>query len=169
MKEMTKEFLMAAFSGESEAHMKYAIFAEDAKMKGKAGLANLFEAISYAEYVHAKNHFKALKKLGSIPENVEQCIEGENFEVEEMYPVYNEVAKFQGEKEAQRSNHYALEAEKIHANMYQKAKKLAEEEKDYPAKKIFICPVCGHTVEEGVPEKCPICGVPGEKFKEFSV
>ena len=84
MKEMTKEFIMAAFSGESEAHMKYAIFAEDARIKGKPGLANLFEAISYAEFVHAKNHFKALKKLGSIPENIEQCIDGENFEVEEM-------------------------------------------------------------------------------------
>lgn len=32
--------------------------------------------------------------------------------------------------------------------------------------KKYICPVCGY-VHEGnePPEKCPICGVPGEKFK----
>ena len=32
--------------------------------------------------------------------------------------------------------------------------------------KKFICPVCGY-VHEGTepPEKCPICGVPGSKFK----
>ncbi len=33
--------------------------------------------------------------------------------------------------------------------------------------KKFVCPVCGY-VHEGdtPPEKCPQCGVPGEKFKE---
>jgi len=41
--------------------------------------------------------------------------------VNEMYPVYNNAAEFQGEKEAVRTTHYALEAEKIHAGMYTKA------------------------------------------------
>ena len=32
--------------------------------------------------------------------------------------------------------------------------------------KRFVCPVCGYSVEGDVaPEKCPICGVPGTKFK----
>ena len=32
--------------------------------------------------------------------------------------------------------------------------------------KKFICPVCGYVHEGDVPpEKCPICGVPGAKFK----
>ena len=33
--------------------------------------------------------------------------------------------------------------------------------------KKWVCPVCGY-VHEGdtAPEKCPVCGVPGSKFKE---
>jgi rubrerythrin len=28
----------------------------------------------------------------------------------------------------------------------------------------YVCPVCGHTHEKAAPEKCPVCGVPGNKF-----
>ena len=35
--------------------------------------------------------------------------------------------------------------------------------------KKFVCPVCGYVHEgDSAPEKCPICKVPGEKFKEMS-
>lgn len=169
MRKMTEEFLKQAFAGESQAHMRYAIFAEEAEKKGLKNLANLFRAISYAEYVHAKNHYNALKMIGAMPDNIQQCIDGETFEVEEMYPVYNETAKFQGEKEAERTTKYALEAEKIHAEMYKKAKQLTEEGKDYPIKKISICSVCGHTVEGDAPDKCPVCGANKEAFKAFEV
>lgn len=43
-------------------------------------------------------------------------IEGETFEVEEMYPVYKNSAEFQEEKDAVRTTHYALEAEKYTPN-----------------------------------------------------
>jgi len=167
MRDMTKKFLEDAFAGESMAHMKYLIFADEAEKKGLKKLSNLFKAISYAEFVHAKNHFMALKKLGDTPNNIQSCIDGETFEIEEMYPVYNEVAKFQGEKEAQITTHGALEAEKIHAEMYKKALKLVNEGKDYDADKIFICSVCGYTVEDEAPEKCPVCGAPKSAFLEF--
>jgi rubrerythrin len=169
MKEMTKQFLKEAFAGESQAHIKYQIFSEEAEKKGMKNLANLFKAISYAEFVHARAHFKALKLVGDIPDNIQAAFEGESFEINEMYPVYHETAKFQEEKDAVRTTHYALEAEKIHADMYKMAKTLAEEGKDYPAKKISICPVCGHTVEGDAPDKCPICGVPKDKFIPFEV
>jgi len=169
MHKMTEQFLKEAFAGESQAHVKYAIFAEEAEKKGLKNLANLFRAISYAEYIHAKNHYNALKMIGAIPDNIQQCIDGETFEVEEMYPVYNETTKFQGEKEAERTTKYALEAEKIHAEMYKKAKKLAENGKDYPVKKISICSVCGYTVEGETPDKCPVCGALGNTFKDFEV
>jgi rubrerythrin len=167
MRDMTKKFLEDAFAGESMAHMKYLIFADEAEKKVLKNLSNLFKAISYAEFVHARNHFRALKKLGDTPDNIQSCIDGETFEIEEMYPVYNEVAKLQGEKEAQITTHSALEAEKIHAEMYKKALKLVNEGKDYDADKIFICSVCGYTVEDEAPEKCPICGAPKSAFLEF--
>lgn len=169
MREMTKQFLEAAFAGESMAHMKYLIFAEEAEKKGLLKLSKLFKAIAYAEYVHAKNHFKVLKKLSDdMKDNVQSCIDGETFEIEEMYPVYKNAAEFQDEKDAVRSTHFALEAEKIHADMYKKAKELVEKGEDYPAEKIYICPVCGYTVEDEAPEKCPVCGAPKDKFVEFN-
>ena len=48
MKEMTKRFLSDAFAAESQAHMKYLIFAEEAAKKGLPRLANLFRAIAKA-------------------------------------------------------------------------------------------------------------------------
>ncbi len=168
MKKMTEEFLKAAFAGESQAHMKYTIFAEEAEKKGLKNLANMFRAIAYAEYVHAKNHLKVLGQIGDMLENVQAGIDGESFEIEEMYPVYNNTAEFQEEKDAVRSTHYALEAEKIHQKMYMKAKELVEKGKDYAAQKVFICPVCGYTTENEPPEKCPICGALKDKFVEFS-
>lgn len=168
MKEMTKKFLEDAFAGESMAHMKYSIFSEEAEKKGLKKLANLFKAIAYAEFVHARNHFKALRKLyENMSDNVQTCIDGETFEIEEMYPVYKNSAEFQGENEAVRSTHFALEAEKIHAEMYKKAKELVEKGQDYTAEKIYICSVCGYTVEDEAPEKCPVCGAPKDMFVEF--
>lgn len=167
MKKMTEEFLHASFAGESQAHMKYLIFAKRAEEEGKPNLARLFTAIAYAEQVHATNHFKALEDLGDSVENLESAIGGENFEVEEMYPAYDAVAKLQGEKAAIRSIHYAIEAEKIHAAMYTEAKQKAKEGHDVDYGDIYICPVCGYTVEGEAPDTCPVCNAPKDKFAKF--
>ena len=166
-KKMTRKFLEDAFAGESMAHMKYLIFAEQAEKEGYPNIAKLFRAIAHAEFIHAKNHFIALGNLGKTPENLQTGIDGETYEVEEMYPVFKNAAEFQGEKEAVRTTHYALEAEKVHAELYKKAKELAESGKDLEAKKVYICPVCGYTALDEAPEKCPVCGVPGDKFVVF--
>ncbi len=167
MRPMTEENLKAAFAGESQAHMRYLIFANQAEKEGKRNLARLFRAIAYAEQVHATNHYRELGLIGDSPSNLQQCIDGETFEVEEMYPAYNKVAEMQGESGAARSTHYALEAEKIHARMYKEAKEKAESGKDVEIGKVYICPVCGYTVEGDAPEVCPVCGARHETFKEF--
>ena len=164
---MTEGNLKAAFAGESQAHMRYLIFAEVAEREGKPNIARLFRAIAYAEQVHAANHLRELGMVKGTPENLAEAIAGETFEVEEMYPAYNKVAELQGEEGAQRSTHYALEAEKIHAQMYTKAKEAAEKGQDIELKTVYICPVCGYTVEGEAPEYCPICGAPRDKFKAF--
>jgi rubrerythrin len=167
MHAMTKDFLQAAFAGESQAHMKYLIFSQEAEKKGMPNLARLFRAIAYAEEVHATNHFRELGKIGDPAANVQSCIEGENFEVSEMYPVYLNAAEFQGEKGAVRSTYYALEAEKIHATMYARAKTGIAGGKDLALGPMLICPICGHTVEGEALAMCPICGVKRELFKTF--
>ncbi|RKY52997.1 MAG: rubrerythrin family protein [Candidatus Neomarinimicrobiota bacterium] len=164
---MTKKALEEAFAGESMAHMKYSIFAEIADEEGYPNIARLFRAIAYAELVHARNHAKELGYLGKTIDNLQTGIEGETFEIEEMYPVYMATAEIQGEGGARRGMHYALEAEKIHAELYKEAKTLAREEKDRGDEPIYICPVCGYTVVGEPPERCPVCGVPKEKFRKF--
>ena len=118
MHKMTEDNLKAAFAGESQAHMKYRIFADVAEQEGKPNLARLFLAISDAERVHATNHYRTLEMVRKSSDNIQVCIDGENYEIEEMYPAFNAVAKLQGEAGAERTTHAAWEAEKIHASMY---------------------------------------------------
>lgn len=167
MREMTEKFLNEAFAGESMAHMRYQHFADKADDEGLKEMARMFRAIAYAERVHAGNHYEALGQIRSTSDNIQTCIEGETFEIDEMYPVYNETAKLQDEKDAVRSTRYALEAEKIHADWYRKAREAVDRGEDVRVGKIQICSVCGHTREGEAPDKCPICGASREKFREF--
>ncbi len=167
MRAMTKENLQAAFAGESQAHMKYLAFADQAEKAGKPNIARLFKAIAYAEQVHAINHLRELGGIGDTVANLEAAIAGETFEVEEMYAAYLAVAELQEEKGAKKSMTYAIEAEKIHAEMYGDAKKAAEADKDIEIGKVYICPVCGYTHIGEPPERCPVCNIKSDKFKVF--
>jgi rubrerythrin len=167
MAEMTKENLKAAFAGESQAHIKYLAFSAQAEKEGKPNIARLFKAIAYAEQVHAINHLKELGGIGDTAANLGAAIGGENFEVDEMYAAYLAVAERQGEKGAKRSMTYAMEAEKIHAEMYSDAKKIAEAGDDIAIGEVYICPVCGFTHIGEPPDRCPVCNVKSERFKAF--
>ena len=167
MQEMTKENLKAALAGESQAHIKYLAFAAKAEKEGKPNVARLFTAIAYAEQVHAINHFKELGGVGSTVDNLGAAIAGETFEVDEMYAAYLSVADLQGEKGAKRSMTYAIEAEKIHTEMYGDAKKAAEAGEDIDIGQVYICPVCGFTHIGEPPDRCPVCNVKKERFQAF--
>jgi len=167
MHKMTEENLRVAFAGESQAHIRYLIFAEVAEKEGKPNIARLFRAIAYAEQVHATAHLKELGEVKDLLADLEAAIAGETFEVEEMYPAYKAVAELQGEAGAKRSTHYALEAEKIHAEMYKRAKEAVQAGRDAELGPVYICPVCGYTAEGKAPERCPICGAPRDTFKAF--
>ena len=169
MKEMTKENLKSAFAGESQAHIKYLAFSAKAEKEGKPNIARLFHAIAYAEQVHAINHLKELGGVGDTVANLEAAIGGENFEVDEMYAAYLAVAEVQGEKGAKRSMTYAIEAEKIHAEMYADAKAAAEAGEDMDIGTVYICPVCGFTHIGEPPDRCPVCNVKKEQFQSLLV
>jgi rubrerythrin len=167
MKEMTKANLQAAFAGESQAHMKYLVFANLAEREGFPNVARLFRAVSFAEEKHASAHLRALSGTGATAANLEAAIGGETFEVNEMYPAYLATAQAQEEKGAIVSMQRAFEAEKVHAQLYTRAKESAEAKKDFDLSAIFVCEVCGWTVEGAAPDKCPICGTPKERFRKF--
>lgn len=167
MRRMTEENLKNAFSGQSQAHMRYLIFAKKAEDEGFMNVARLFKAISYAEQVHATNHYDVLGMIRNSVDNLQVAIDGETYEVNEMYPVFNAIAKLQEEKGAQRTTDWALQAEKIHAGMYQRAKQAVENNEDIKLGSVYICGMCGYTVEGEAPSRCPICGAPKEKFSKF--
>ncbi len=179
---MTASNLRSAFGGESMAHMRYLIWADKAEEESFPNVARLFRAISFAEQAHATNHFQALKDvagafgvsagggfgLNSTSANLQGAIDGENFEINEMYPAYIEVAKMQSETGAVKSMHYAISAEKIHAAMYTEAKQAVDAGADAELGDIHICEVCGYTTEGELPDKCPICAAAKDKFVTFA-
>jgi len=164
---MTQKNLEEAFAGESQAHMKYLAFADKARKQGHPNIARLFEATAFAERVHATNHLNVLSGIGDTPANLSAAIEGETFEFEEMYAAYVEIARLQGEKAAERTTNYALEAEKTHAVLYADAKAHASAGNDAPIADVYVCDMCGYTVTGEAPDVCPVCKVKKEHFRKF--
>jgi rubrerythrin len=180
MHPMTESNLHNAYAGESMAHMRYLIFAAKAEREGFKNTARLLRAIAFAEQVHATNHFMRMPRtaapmsgeapfgIGTTSQNLQYAIDGETFEINEMYPVYKETAIFQGEKAVVTSFDWALQTEKVHQKLFTDAKAMVDQGKDWKASKVQICETCGYTIEGDAPDKCPICGAKKEGFKEFA-
>lgn len=181
MNDMTLSNLRSAYGGESMAHMRYLAFAAKAEEEGFKNIARLFSAVSFAEQVHATNHFKAMKDekgdasvtagaaFGYINTvtSLELAIGGEKFEIDQMYPAYINVAKMQGEKNALRSMEWALAVEKHHFDLFTKAKVAADAGKDADFGVISVCSCCGATIVGDFEGDCPVCGAKKHIFKAF--
>ncbi len=164
MGDKTLKDLADAFAGESQANRKYLAFAKKANQDGYSQEAKLFKAAADAETVHAHNHLKAMGGVKSTEENLKEAVGGETYEFEKMYPGMIEDAKNENEDEARMSFVFANKVEKIHAELY---KKYLDNLGNNPDTAIFVCQVCGNTVEGAAPDKCPVCGNPKEMFKEI--
>lgn len=159
----TTENLKTAFAGESQANQKYKAFAKKAAADGYANIAKLFETTAEAERIHAEGHLKALDGIKDTLANLEEAIAGETYEYTEMYPPMLEEAIAAGHK-AKRMFDYAPAAEEVHARIYTLALEAVRQGKDLEVSEFYLCPVCGYIELGQPPEKCPICGVVGEKF-----
>ena len=157
----SEQHLRDAFAGESQANRKYLAFAEKAAKEGYPQVAKLFRAAGAAETVHAHAHLRALGEIGSTAANLKVAVAGETHEFKQMYPEMIKDAKEEGNKTAERSFVYANEVEQVHAKLYQNALDNLDslEEVDY-----HVCSVCGMTVENEAPDKCPVCGAPASAF-----
>lgn len=160
----TEDALKEAFAGESQANRKYLAFATKADQEGHPQAARLFRAAAEAETIHAHNHLRALKGIRSTRENLQEAVAGESHEFKSMYPAMIEAAKTEGNREAERSFHYANEVEKVHARLYQDL--LAGLSKTDETYAYYVCPVCGYTAEKVPPEVCPVCGAKGKMFRK---
>ena len=181
MKKMTEQNLINAFGGESQANMRYLHFADQAEKEGFKNVARLFRTIAHAEYIHAGDHYQELKHLnggfvansmaafgpGNTQKNLALAIAGETFEIEEMYPAYIEVARFQNEQGAERSFQWSYGTEKMHKKLFEKAQNAVNQGNDVDLGTVQVCEACGYTVEGDAPDKCPLCKVSKEKFTAF--
>lgn len=153
----TTDNLNDAFAGESQAYQKYSAFAKKADREGFANIAKLFKTTAEAEKIHAEGHLKALEAIASTADNLQSAINGETYEYTEMYPPMAELAVEDGHK-AKTMFRFALEAEKVHADIYTKALEAVKNGVDLDVSDFYLCPICGY-IELGKPtEKCPVCG-----------
>jgi rubrerythrin len=180
---VTVQNLLAAFEGESNAHAKYTAFAAKADSDGLHGAASLFRAAARAEQIHAANHARVIGIMGghaeaeihpveakSTLENLKAALNGEQYEIDTMYPGFLDEATERKNTAAIRTFHGALEAEKTHARLYAEAiALLVAGNKDSwigEARDFYVCPVCGYTSEtEEEHERCPVCNCLWERFE----
>ena len=163
----TGENLQAAFAGESQASRKYLYFAGKAEEEGHKQIARLFRAASDAETVHARNHLRAMQGIKATKDNLKEAIGGENYEFTEMYPAFMKQAEAEGDNKAKNSFDLANKVEQIHHRLYQTALSMLEKGQVVAEKPIYVCQVCGNTVEGEAPDRCPICGAPKKMFKRI--
>ena len=161
----TEEFLKAALAGESQTNRRYLAFARKAEEEGQMQAARLFRAAAEAETVHALNYLKAIRGVRGTRENLQEAISVESRAFKSVYPEMVEAAKGEGNREAEDFFRYALESERVHAELFQK---LADAPgscgEPYP---YYVCPVCGHTAEKTPPSTCPICGIKDLGYKKM--
>lgn len=187
----TKENLEKALAGEAGAYIRYLAFAEKADEEGYPAVARLFRAASRSELVHAQSHQCALgskievievlkskekvkEAIGNLIskgevkgtlENLQTAIDGETHEFKKMYPAMIQASVEDKDMQARHSFEYAMSVEMMHAKFFKKALAdlHANSETTY-----YVCPVCGYTVADEPPKKCPYCGVDEKKFIEVN-
>lgn len=171
--------LKAGYKGESTASAKYAAFAKKATAEGYKAIAALFDAASKAEAIHAENHKKVLEGLGekvesftpqfevkTTAENLQAAIDGENYEVANMYPQFLKEAGDENVMKAEKSFRWAFETEKKHSQFYSVALKALKDKSVSSLPSAYaVCPVCGNTYDNTKADpNCAFCGTPKTRF-----
>jgi rubrerythrin len=163
----TQENLASAFAGESQANRKYLAFAGRAEKEGFVNVAKLFRATAHAETIHAMSHLRAMKAVNTTEENLAGAMAGEEFEFKNMYPKFIEEATTENAAAANISFKNAMAVEQVHYSLYSAAMNRVKAGEDLTSSRIYVCQICGHTVLDETPEKCPICNAAKKAFTEI--
>ena len=159
----TEENLHAAYTGEAKAVVRLNAYARKAEEEEYDGLAKLFRAVAASESVHAFNNLRLLKDIkdtetrpaGSPGFRAENRRSGLHSFIAE--------AEAEGKEAVAQLFAYARDVEDRHAKLYEMALQhlVGDEVPEY-----FVCEVCGYVADTFLPDSCPICGAPAEKFHE---
>ena len=174
---MTKENLMRAFAGESQARNRYTMAASQAKKEGLGVIEAVFTFTANQEREHAEIFYKHLSQVtetsiaidGSYPVDISQDVakllrfaqHNEFEEHEDVYKAFEEKAREEGFQEIAASFRMIGAMEKTHGDRFGLFADLLEQKKLFVSdiKTSWMCLKCGHIYTgTEVPEKCPVCG-----------
>ncbi|WP_287152463.1 rubrerythrin family protein [Candidatus Solincola tengchongensis] len=163
MGDKTRQHLYDAYTGESKAAVRLKAFARKAEEEDYPAIARLFRAVAESESIHAYNNLRLLREIKDTETNLEEALASEQKIAQVSYDSFIADAEAEGEKAAATMFAYARDVEERHIKLYEGALQhlVAEKVPDY-----YVCSVCGYVADEVVPEKCPICGAPEDKFFE---
>jgi rubrerythrin len=102
-------------------------------------------------------------------ENLADAKSGESYEITTMYPGFIATAKGENEISAMKSFRWAMETEKKHMVMYQRALTAMQAKKTNGLPTLYwVCPKCGNTYDVAKPEaSCSFCGTAIAKYIRF--
>ena len=172
----TRENLMRAFAGESQARNRYDLAATVAKQQNMYFIHQIFKETAHQEQQHAKIFWELLKEAngteieidGSYPvENFTDLIQllraaqkNEYHENTVVYPSFQQVAEQEGFMPAANAFKQIAEIEKTHGNRFGAFAELLEQSKMFTSDTEieWICLNCGH-IQKGTsaPQNCPVC------------
>lgn len=172
----TKENLMRAFAGESQARNRYTIAAERAEEEGMYTIADVFRYTADQERAHAERFYDLLKDLsgetihidGTYPIDQQDSLEGllraaehnEHEEYADVYQAFGDTAKTEGFPEVASAFYQIAEIEHIHEERFGKLAEMIETNMYYNANSVskWMCTNCGY-IHEGqlAPKVCPVC------------
>lgn len=172
----TKENLMKAFAGESQARNRYTIAAEIAREQKMPAISNVFLFTADQERAHAQRYYELLKEMegttidicggfpvdtyDSLVDLLKSAEHNETEEYEDVYQAFGNMAKEEGFMEAASAFYQIAEVENIHAKRFGKLKELLESNTYFELAEegAWMCLNCGY-IHKGkkVPEICPVC------------
>ena len=165
----TEANLSTAFAGESQASIKYAYYASQAKKDGYEQVASFFAETSQNEKEHAKIWYKLIHDgIGTTTQNLVAAANGENYEWTDMYANFAKQAREEGFESIAVLFEGVATIEKEHEARYKKL--LSNIEKEVVFRKdeetVWHCANCGHLhVGKEAPEVCPVCAHPRAYFQ----
>jgi len=117
----TEANLKQAIAGEANARLEYTAFAMQAMQENRPEIAQLFLEAAGAETIHGISHLRVAGGVGKTAENLDHAANGEDDEIEEMYPRMIREAEEEGRADAAKSFSMAVERERHHRAMFKEA------------------------------------------------
>lgn len=165
----TQANLVAAFSGESQAAVKYGYYAAQALDEGLRQIADIFTETARNERSHARMWFEYLNgPVKESSQNLRDAAAGEHYEWSDMYAKFAREAREEGFDEIARQFEQVAAIEKAHEERYRAVRQQLDNsqlyDKEQPIR--WICENCGFIFEgASAPPKCPVCKYPQEYFQ----